>query len=48
MLFEGREVGCGFTGTYSDGKAEVEGTALVGKTSVFFRANLILQSPIKI
>ena len=22
MLFEGREVGCGFTGTYSDGKAK--------------------------
>ena len=46
MLFDGREVGCGFTGTYSDGNTEVEGTALVGKTSVFFRANLILQSPI--
>jgi T3SS negative regulator,GrlR len=45
MLFDGREVGCGFTGTFSDGKAEVEGTALVGKTSVFFRANLNLQSP---
>jgi hypothetical protein len=32
MLFDGREVGCGFTGTYLDGKVEVEGTALVGKT----------------
>jgi T3SS negative regulator,GrlR len=46
MLFGGREVGCGFTGTYSDGKAEVDGTALVGKTSVVFRASLILTSPL--
>ena len=46
MLFGGREVGCGFTGTYSDGKAQVDGTALVGKTSVVFRASLILTSPL--
>jgi hypothetical protein len=34
MLFGGREVSCGFTGTYSEGKAEVDGTALVGKTQI--------------
>ncbi|MBI5260403.1 MAG: hypothetical protein HY852_01125 [Bradyrhizobium sp.] len=39
----GREVTCGFTGVYFDGGAEVEGTALVGKTSVGFRAKLVLQ-----
>jgi hypothetical protein len=42
LAFGGREVSCGFTGTYSDGRAEVEGTALVGKTSVSFRAELTL------
>jgi hypothetical protein len=31
MLFGGREVNCGFTGKYTDGEAEVSGTALVGK-----------------
>ena len=41
-----REVACGFTGTYSDGEAEVDGTALVGKTSVSFHAKLTLQSPL--
>jgi hypothetical protein len=46
MLFGGREASCGFTGTNSEGKAEVDGTELVGKTSVLFRANLILQSPL--
>ena len=46
LLFGGREVTCGFTGTYSDGEAEVDGTALVGKTSVSFHAKLILQSPL--
>jgi hypothetical protein len=40
MAFGGREVACGFTGTYSDGEAEVGGTALVGKTSVSFVAVL--------
>ena len=45
LAFVGREVTCGFTGLYSDEAAEVEGTALVGKTSVFFSAVLKLQSP---
>jgi hypothetical protein len=45
LAFGGREVTCGFTGLYSDEAAEVEGTALVGKTSVFFSAVLKLQSP---
>jgi hypothetical protein len=43
-LFGGREAACGFTGTYSDGEAEVDGTALVGKTSVPFHAKLTLKS----
>ena len=46
LAFGGREVTCGFTGLYSNEKAEVEGTALVGKTSVFFRAVLELKSPL--
>ncbi len=44
LLFAGREVACGFTRTYSDGKAEVDGTALVGKNSVPFHAKLTLKS----
>ena len=43
LVFGGREVACGFTGTYSDGEAEVDGTALVGKTSVLFHAKLVLK-----
>jgi hypothetical protein len=43
-FFGRREVACGFTGTYSDGEAEVDGTALVGKTSVPFHAKLTLKS----
>jgi hypothetical protein len=43
LAFGGREVSCGFTGTYSDGQAEVDGTALVGKTSVSFNAELSLK-----
>jgi len=43
-LFGGREVTCGFTGSYTDDRAEVEGTALVGKTSVSFHAKLALHS----
>jgi hypothetical protein len=43
LAFGGREVSCGFTGTYSDGQAEVDGTALVGKTSVSFHAELSLK-----
>jgi hypothetical protein len=39
-LFGGREVTCGFTGTYSDDSAVVSGTALVGKTSVLFETRL--------
>ena len=43
-LFGGREVTCGFTGTYSDVSAEVQGTALVGKASVLFRSKLTLRA----
>jgi hypothetical protein len=43
-LFGGREVTCGFTGAYSTDAAEVNGTALVGKTSVVFHARLQLRS----
>ena len=43
LVFGGREVACGFTGTYSNGEAEVDGTALVGKTSVLFHAKLALK-----
>jgi hypothetical protein len=39
-LFGGREVTCGFTGTYADDSAIVSGTALVGKTSVMFQTRL--------
>jgi hypothetical protein len=39
-LFGGREVTCGFTGTYADDSAVVSGTALVGKTSVMFQTRL--------
>ena len=41
FVFGGRDVGCGFTGTYKeDGAAAVSGTALVGRTSVSFQADL--------
>jgi hypothetical protein len=43
-LFGGREVTCGFTGAYSADAADVNGTALVGKTSVVFHARLQLRS----
>ena len=39
-LFGGREVTCGFTGTYADDSAIANGTALVGKTSVMFQTRL--------
>ncbi|MFO1108512.1 MAG: GrlR family regulatory protein [Bradyrhizobium sp.] len=39
-LFGGREVTCGFSGTYADDGAVVTGTALVGKTSVMFETRL--------
>nr|WP_244485107.1 GrlR family regulatory protein [Bradyrhizobium tropiciagri] len=44
FLFGGREVTCGFTGTYTEGSATVDGTALVGKKSVPFRARLDLKA----
>lgn len=43
LAFGGREVTCGFSGDYFPGGAEVEGTALVGKTSVTFTARLTLK-----
>lgn len=45
LVFGGREVTCGFTGTYSDGIADIDGTALVGNNSVPFRARLTLKVP---
>ena len=45
LVFGGREVSCGFTGTYSDGAADIDGTALVGHYSVPFRAKLTLKVP---
>ncbi|MDE2376949.1 GrlR family regulatory protein [Bradyrhizobium sp.] len=45
LAFGGREVTCGFSGDYSAGGAEVEGMALVGKTSVTFVARLTLKEP---
>lgn len=43
LAFAGREVTCGFSGNCSAGGAEVEGMALVGKTSVTFTARLTLK-----
>ena len=43
LVFGHREVGCGFTGTYSDGAAEIDGTALVGSFSITYRAQLVLR-----
>ncbi len=43
-LFGGREVTCGFSGSYSADAAQVQGTALVGKTSVLFHARLQLKA----
>ena len=43
-LFGGREVPAALPGSYSADAAEVYGTALVGKTSVVFRAKLALRS----
>src|SRR5690349_23600232 len=45
LVFGGREVTCGFSGTYSEGAADIDGTALVGSFSVPFRAKLVLKSP---
>ena len=44
LVFQQREVTCGFTGTYSDGAADIDGTALVGTFSIPFRARLTLKS----
>ena len=43
LAFAGREVTCGFSGDYCAGGAAIEGTALVGKTSVRFVARLTLK-----
>ncbi|TWB04715.1 GrlR family regulatory protein [Bradyrhizobium stylosanthis] len=43
LAFGGREVTCGFSGDYFAGGADIEGMALVGKTSVTFTARLTLQ-----
>jgi len=47
LVFGRREVGCGFTGTYSGDAADIDGTALVGQQSVSFRAHLTLRVPIE-
>ena len=43
-LFGGREVTCGFTGSYSADTGQVDGMALVGKTSVMWHAELLLRA----
>ncbi len=45
VVFGGREVACGFSGTYSAGAADIDGTALVGSNSIQFRAHLTLHVP---
>jgi hypothetical protein len=45
LVFGRREVTCGFTGTYSEGFSDIDGTALVGSNSIPFRARLTLKSP---
>ena len=39
-LFGGHDVGIGFSGTYTENGADTEATALIGKRSVRFRAEL--------
>ncbi len=39
-VYGGREVTTGFSGTFTDERAEVFGTSLVGSRSVSFRATL--------
>lgn len=39
-LFGGKDVGIGFTGTYTDDGAEADSTALAGKQSIRFKAVL--------
>lgn len=41
-LFGGRQVGIGFTGRESAGRIHLDGTALVGRESVPFRASMVL------
>lgn len=48
LVFGGREVFCGFTGTYSEGRADIDGTALVGSYSIPFRAQLALKVPAQV
>lgn len=45
LVFGGREVTCGFTGSYATGIADIDGTALVGRHSIPFRARLTLKAP---
>ena len=45
-LFGGREVTTGFSGTYTADSAEVQGAALVGKTSVRIHSRLDLRAPL--
>lgn len=45
LVFGGREVTCGFTGSYAEGTADIDGTALVGSYSIPFRAQLTLKVP---
>jgi len=47
LVFGGRDVTCGFTGTYSSGRADIDGTALVGQTSVSFHSVLTLKVPLE-
>ena len=39
-VFGGREVTCGFSGTFRDGHSEVFATSLVGSRSIAFRATM--------
>ena len=39
-IFEDRESGIGFSGTFTDDTAEASGTALLGKVSLAFRVTL--------
>jgi hypothetical protein len=39
-IFEDRESGIGFSGTFEDDQAEARGTALLGKTSLTFKVTL--------
>jgi hypothetical protein len=44
--FGGREVTTGFSGTYTADSADVQGAALVGKTSVMIHSRLELRWPL--